>query len=120
MAGATATYNCQRCQQPFTARVADRNRGWARFCSKSCKAIRQVQKGGPAGPGQGIGWGKGNQRAKYPRHDGRSPMKHKVCDTCGNAAINGVHTADGIEWYCERHEYEATLHPFSSEALGQD
>lgn len=44
--GATETYKCKRCKQPFTARVADRNRGWARFCSKSCKAIRQEQRTG--------------------------------------------------------------------------
>lgn len=110
----TAQYNCQRCKQPFTARTADRARGWAKFCSKSCKAIKQVQSGGASGPGH-----VGNSKSQYPRHDGRSPMKHKVCDTCGDPAINGVHVNDGIEWYCERHEYEATLHPFSSEALGQ-
>lgn len=42
----TAQYNCQRCQGLFTARTADRNRGWARFCSKSCKAIKQEQRTG--------------------------------------------------------------------------
>lgn len=40
------TYNCARCGDPFTARAADRKRGWARFCSKSCKAIRQTQRRG--------------------------------------------------------------------------
>jgi hypothetical protein len=41
--GRTAEYICKnhRCRQPFTARVADRNRGWALYCSKSCKAIAQ-------------------------------------------------------------------------------
>lgn len=28
------------------ARVADRKRGWGRFCSKSCKAIKQEQRTG--------------------------------------------------------------------------
>lgn len=42
----TAQYKCQRCQKLFTARTADRNRGWARFCSKSCKAIKQEQRTG--------------------------------------------------------------------------
>ena len=37
----TATYSCRRCGKSFTARVADRNRGWALFCSKSCKASEQ-------------------------------------------------------------------------------
>lgn len=48
----TATYKCKRCGDPFTARTADRARGWARFCSKSCKAIRQTQRTGYAGPGR--------------------------------------------------------------------
>lgn len=34
---------CERCRNPFQARVTDRKRGWGRFCSKRCKAIRQVQ-----------------------------------------------------------------------------
>jgi len=55
----------------------------------------------------------------WKRHDGRSPMLHKVCDTCGEPAINGVRKGDGVEWYCQHHEYEARLHPFDSEALGQ-
>lgn len=29
---------CKCCPDKFMARVADRNRGWARFCSKSCAA----------------------------------------------------------------------------------
>lgn len=44
--GAKATYNCLRCGNPFIARTADRKRGWARFCSKSCKAIKQEQHTG--------------------------------------------------------------------------
>lgn len=46
----TAQYACKCCKQPFTARVVDRKRGWARFCSKRCKAIKQVQNGGPGRP----------------------------------------------------------------------
>ena len=48
--GAKVTVKCQCCKQPFEARVADRKRGWARFCSKSCKAIRQTQRSGYGGP----------------------------------------------------------------------
>lgn len=43
---ATDTYKCQQCKQPFTARTADRKRGWARFCSKSCKAVKQEKRTG--------------------------------------------------------------------------
>lgn len=44
--GATAEYKCKCCGMPFIARVADRERGWARFCSKSCKAIKQERRTG--------------------------------------------------------------------------
>ncbi|WGH49787.1 hypothetical protein [Alishewanella phage vB_AspM_Slickus01] len=36
--GALKQVNCKCCNKPFSARVADLNRGWGRFCSKSCKA----------------------------------------------------------------------------------
>ena len=42
--GKTCECKCARCGVMFTARVADRKRGWARFCSKSCKAIKQEQR----------------------------------------------------------------------------
>jgi hypothetical protein len=35
---------CQKCKMPFYARLVDVNRGWAKFCSKSCKASVQEQK----------------------------------------------------------------------------
>jgi hypothetical protein len=43
----TAQYTCANpaCKKLFTARVADRARGWARFCSKSCKAFAQASRG---------------------------------------------------------------------------
>ena len=37
---------CECCRKPFTARQADVSRGWARFCSKSCKAIQQERSTG--------------------------------------------------------------------------
>lgn len=46
MSGATETYQCKGCGKPFTARTADRARGWARFCSKSCKATKQEARTG--------------------------------------------------------------------------
>ncbi len=47
-----ATYHCKTCGDPFTARTADRARGWAKFCSKSCKAIKQTQRTGRAQGGK--------------------------------------------------------------------
>ena len=37
---------CQCCKQPFLARIADRKRGWGKFCSKRCKAVKQEQRTG--------------------------------------------------------------------------
>lgn len=37
---------CQECKKPFQARSADVKRGWARFCSKSCKAKKQEKRTG--------------------------------------------------------------------------
>ena len=33
-----------KCRQKFQARVADRKRGWGKFCSKSCKAAEQENR----------------------------------------------------------------------------
>lgn len=40
------TVKCKRCKQSFEARTADVKRGWGKFCSKSCKAIKQEQRTG--------------------------------------------------------------------------
>lgn len=37
---------CACCGTPFVARAADVKRGWAKFCSKSCKAIVQEKRTG--------------------------------------------------------------------------
>jgi hypothetical protein len=37
---------CEWCRKPFQARKADVNRGWGRFCSKSCKANKQEKRTG--------------------------------------------------------------------------
>lgn len=42
----TVEVNCAWCSGRFTARTADRKRGWARFCSKSCKAKEQEKRTG--------------------------------------------------------------------------
>lgn len=41
-----ATYKCKCCDKPFEAREADRKRGWALFCSKTCKAVEQESRTG--------------------------------------------------------------------------
>jgi hypothetical protein len=37
-------YNCACCGRRFQARKVDRARGWAVYCSKSCKALAQVRR----------------------------------------------------------------------------
>lgn len=46
--GKTVDVKCanKRCGAMFTARIADRARGWGKFCSKSCKAIKQEARTG--------------------------------------------------------------------------
>ena len=38
--------HCKWCKDPFSARTADVKRGWAKFCSKSCKAKHQEKRTG--------------------------------------------------------------------------
>jgi hypothetical protein len=38
----TTTTKCEHCGTAFQAKPADLKRGWARFCSKSCKAKKQT------------------------------------------------------------------------------
>lgn len=58
MSASKATYKCACCGDPFLARTADRARGWARFCSKSCKARKQEAR-------------TGQHRAYQERQDGK-------------------------------------------------
>lgn len=66
MSAATVTVKCKCCKQPFEARVADRKRGWGKFCSKSCKAVKQTQNTGSAGPD--------SRDAYYRREFGGTPQ----------------------------------------------
>lgn len=44
--GLKVEVKCKNCRQPFMARKADIARGWGKFCSKSCKAIKQESRTG--------------------------------------------------------------------------
>ena len=41
--GRVGKVNCHCCNKTFEARFADMKRGWGKYCSKSCKAIDQMQ-----------------------------------------------------------------------------
>jgi hypothetical protein len=43
--GKTQIVNCKQCHTTFSARTADIRRGWGKYCSKSCKAMSQAQRG---------------------------------------------------------------------------
>ncbi len=45
----TVTCANNRCKASFQARVADRKRGWGKFCSKSCKGSEQERRTGQMG-----------------------------------------------------------------------
>lgn len=89
--GAKETYKCAQCNSLFEARIADRKRGWARFCSKSCKAIKQEKRTG--------------QMTEYLMrgHKGKNSKRRR-----GNDGGN-------LSW----DEYLDSLHPFDPEVLGQ-
>ncbi len=53
-----------RCQKSFSVRVADRKRGWGKYCSKSCKASVQNR-----GRGSSNNWrNSGVSRREYLEH----------------------------------------------------
>lgn len=49
-------YKCKCCGHDFDAREADRKRGWALYCTKSCKAIVQTRKTGRGKPTNAYEW----------------------------------------------------------------
>jgi hypothetical protein len=44
--GKTVDVKCACCCSTFKARVADVKRGWGKFCSKRCKAVKQEKETG--------------------------------------------------------------------------
>jgi hypothetical protein len=63
----TALYNCQNCGNPFRGRTAERKRGSALYCSRSCKAIEQARRTRYATPGRGRDGEMTQQEAKTLR-----------------------------------------------------
>ncbi len=87
---------CKQCRARFQCRKADHDRGWARFCSKSCKASHQGVK--PYGSGKGS---KVRRKASRPT-DG-------ACIDCGAEAP--------VSRRCDRCDFLNSIHPFSDEAF---
>lgn len=80
---------CKNCKTVFSARAADHNRGWALFCSKSCKAKHQERRNG--------------QHAAYLNGRG----------------VSNLHPERLKDYMTDEEYYNSTLHPFDPEALGQ-
>lgn len=66
---------CQnkKCGAAFTARSADVARGWARFCSKSCKATVQEKR-----TGQYAGLLRRGPAREFDPHDHIHPMSEEA------------------------------------------
>ena len=80
---------CECCAIEIQVRQADVNRGWGKYCSKSCKAKVQERKNG--------------QHAAYLNGRG----------------VSNLHP-ERLEYYDRIDNWDDDIHPFSSEALGQD
>lgn len=89
---------CETCNKSFMARTADRKRGWGKFCSKSCKAIKQERKTG--------------QHKAYLKGRGVSNLRPERLDPyILYIDKNGNPVRDTIA------EYHDSIHPFSEEAF---
>lgn len=99
----TATYKCKCCGAPFEARTADRKRGWARFCSKRCKASTQSHRiGNPVTNYRGSGVDRETYIA-HAREYGGTPQFNGSGDYVG-FTMNQAELAGG--GYGDSHPYD--------------
>lgn len=82
-----AIYKCKNCGDPFNAREADRKRGWARYCSKSCKAMEQTRRTGRGSNGRTAlpNGGYIERGQEYDRYGVEQPMPLSPGDMSGDA-----------------------------------
>lgn len=120
--------SCERCGADFQARAVDIKRGWGKFCSKSCKAQKQTQMTGIAGPhykadGKTVDQMKNGQFAKSKLKGRRGYITNVHYEEWDDEVIEGkVIWSDKYRaWITldEGDDYLIDQHPFSSEALGQ-
>lgn len=79
--GATVQVKCAcGCGVIFTARVADRKRGWGKYASKSCKARRQEARTGQY---------QAYKAREYQREFGGTPQFDRNGNYEGFTCING-------------------------------
>lgn len=119
------------CGNEFEARTADVNRGWGKFCSKSCKAHKQTKDTGIAGPdyrasGKTVHNMKSGHyaKSKFSGKNGnrrRGVLTNIAYEEWDDEVINGDVTYSHkhgcwIEW--EVDGVLDTSHPFDSDAAG--
>lgn len=75
----TVKRKCEQCGNQFIARQADLNRGWARFCGKSCAALFRARNHKPKSL---------RKSANVPKLE---PLKREV-------ALNTNYDASFAEW----------------------
>ena len=88
---ATVEVGCAWCEGKFTARVADRKRGWGKFCSKSCKASKQKYGGTKAF------WEKaspGNKRSNIAKYGERLMRDTADCEDDYDEIMSGLSDMD--------------------------
>ena len=93
---------CSHCSKTIRVRVADHNRGWGKFCNKSCKAKYQEKRNGQYAAYRN-GRGVSNLHPERLKHYDRPGYWYDDSDPYNP------------EWKEERDD----SHPFSSDALGQ-
>lgn len=92
---------CATCKKEMEVRVADRKRGWGRFCSKSCKAVKQERRNGQH---KAYLQGRGVSNLHPERMRKYDPYLIYI-DQHGNEVRDTVA------------EYHDSIHPFSEEAF---
>lgn len=89
---ATVEVACAWCAVSFTARTADRKRGWARFCSRPCKASHQAFGGTKAF------WeaaNPNNKRSNIGKYTDRLLIRYgEDGDDCSDEVLDGLSDMD--------------------------
>lgn len=125
--GITVETTC-KCGVVFYPRVADVNRGWGKFCSKSCKAGEQTKNTGIAGPhykaaGKTVKQMKSGNYAKSKFTGSRRGVLTNIAyDEWDDEVINGDVSYSHkhgcwIEWEDSNGILDDS-HPFDSDAAG--
>ena len=121
MAHMTAV-KCKRCSVEFQARIADVNRGWGKFCSKSCKANLQARKTGVSGPdykatGRNVEQMRNGSyaKSKFKRGSGKGRAPWDVAGVSKSTFLHYAEEYGGTPVFNSRGEYDGFIpEPFDN------